>query len=81
MTKRSRRSKAKYQSRPARPEGSRPVQQPRAMPSEPASPARVLTRAQDPAIRYRHVMPEVRRIGIIAGVMILVLIVLSFVIG
>lgn len=81
MAKKSRRARAKYQGRTARPAGARSAQQPRAMPAEPQSPARVLSRAQDAASRYQHVMPEVKRIGIIAGAMILVLIILAFILG
>jgi len=31
--------------------------------------------------RYQHVMPELRRIGILGGLMILILITLSFILG
>lgn len=81
MTKRSRRDRAKHPARATRPAAARPAQPARAIPSEPQSSARVSSKAQDPAGRYQHVMPEVKRIGIIAGAMILVLIILSFILG
>jgi hypothetical protein len=31
--------------------------------------------------RYQYVMPEIKRIGIVAGAIILVLIILSFILG
>jgi len=44
-------------------------------------PARVTPVTQDRAARYGHVLPELRRIGIIAGVMVLVLIILAIALG
>jgi hypothetical protein len=38
-------------------------------------------KAQDLATRYQYVIPEVRRIGIIAGAIVIVLIILSFVLS
>lgn len=51
------------------------------MPVGPQAPPRSLSRAQDPAGRYQHVIPEVKRIGIIAGAIVVVLIILSFILG
>jgi len=56
------------------------------MPAEVPSPTRVSpkvqpSKVQDLTSRYQHVMPEMKRIGIIAGAIILVLIVLSFILG
>ena len=61
-------------------------QQPGPMPTKLQSPARVSPKAQAPKAqdltsRYQYVLPEVKRIGIIAGAIILVLIILSFVLG
>jgi hypothetical protein len=56
-------------------------QQLRPLPAEVTSPTRVPTKAQDLAGRYQYVIPEIKRIGIIAGAIILVLIILSFVLG
>lgn len=81
MTKKSRRSRARYPVRATGSTGARRAEQPRAVPSEPQSPARGFLRAQDPAIRYQHVIPEVKRIAIIAGAIILVLIILGFILG
>ena len=81
MAKKSRRARAKHRTTVARPAGGRPLQQPGAMPAGVQSPARVLARAQDFTSRYQYVMPELRRIAIIGGAMILVLIILSFVLG
>jgi len=81
MPKKSRRTKAKQRARVAQvaPEGS--SQQLRPLPDELQSPTRVSPKAQDLTRRYQYVMPEIKRIGIIAGAIILVLIILSFVLG
>ena len=78
MTKKKRRTRARPGS------GSqRPIQERReqlaATPSGRQQPARVSATARDTAGRYQHVIPELKRIGIIAGATILVLIILSFV--
>ncbi len=64
----------------------RNLQQSGPLSAEMQSPARVapkaqVVKAQDLTTRYQYVMPEMKRIGIIAGSIILVLIVLSFVLG
>jgi hypothetical protein len=51
------------------------------MPTKLQSPTRVSPKAQDFTSRYQYVLPEIKRIGIIAGAIILVLIILSFVLG
>jgi len=53
-------------------------QQPATAPSGRQQPARPSSMAQRSADRYQHVIPELKRIGIIAGIMILVLVILSF---
>ncbi len=78
MTKKKRRSKAKYSSRPQRPAHERQGQQPAGAPSGRQQPARASYMAQNSAARYQHVIPELKRIGLIGGVMILALIILSF---
>jgi hypothetical protein len=80
MPKKSRRAKAKRLAMTKATEQER-SQQPGSVPVEVKSPARVSAKRQDPSSRYQYVIPEVKRIGIIAGVMILVLIVLSFFLG
>ena len=79
MAKKSRRAKARQRARVARvAEEGRP-QQLRPLPAEVQSPTRVSPKAQDLTSRYQYVMPEIKRIGIIAGAIILFLIILSFV--
>ena len=81
MTKKPKSGKSKHRVKAARPAVARSLQQPRPVPTELQSPARVSSTAQDSPSRYEYVMPEVKRIGIIAGAIILVLIILSFVLG
>jgi uncharacterized phage infection (PIP) family protein YhgE len=61
-------------------------QQPMPVSTKLQSPTRVSPKAQAPKAqdltsRYQYVIPEVKRIGIIAGAIIVVLIILSFVLG
>jgi hypothetical protein len=81
MPKKSRRAKAKHRAKVARVTEERRPQQPEAVPVELQSPTRVSPKAQDSTNRYQYVTPEIKRIGIIAGAIILVLIILSFVLG
>ncbi len=81
MAKKSRRAKAKHRARVVKVTQERHSQQPGPPPSEVQSPTRVSSKVQDLTSRYQYVMPEVKRIGIIAGAIILVLIILSFVLG
>jgi len=82
MAKKQRRTKA---TRP-RPRDARPLHERvdrQAAPVSPTrqQPARVTPVARDRAVRYAHVLPELKRIGIIAGVMVLVLIILAVALG
>jgi len=79
MAKKSRRAKAKQRARVVQMAGEGRAQQPGPLPAEVQSPTRVSPKAQDFTSRYQYVMPEIKRIGIIAGAIILVLIILSFV--
>ena len=81
MAKKSRHAKARHRAGTAKGGQERRRQQSGPMPAEPQSPAQVLPKAQDFASRHQYVMPEIKRIGIIAGAIILVLIILSFVLG
>jgi hypothetical protein len=81
MAKKSRRAKARHRARAAKAVRERRPQQPRPMPAELQSPAQVSPKAQDFTSHYQYVMPEIKRIGIIAGSIILILIILSFVLG
>jgi len=81
MPKKSRRTKAKQRAKVAQIAGERHSQQPGPLPIESQSPTRVSPKAPDLTSRYQYVMPEIKRSGIIAGAIILVLIILSFVLG
>ena len=84
MAKKSRRNKAKHRARVVRAAQEARSQQPRPLPTELQSPARVSSKAQAPKVqdltsRYKYVIPELKRIGIIAGAIILVLIIVALV--
>ena len=81
MPKKSRRAKAKHRASVARAIQDRQPQQPMPVSAEIQSTPRVPPKPQDVTSRYQYVIPEVRRIGIIAGSIIVVLIILSFVLG
>ncbi len=81
MPKKSRRTKAKHRTRVAKAAQEGRSQQPGPLPAELQSPTRVSPKAQDLTSRYQYVMPEIKRISIIAGAIILVLIILSFVLS
>jgi hypothetical protein len=81
MPKKSRRAKAKHRAKVAKAALEGHLQQPGPMPAELQSPPPVSPKAQDLTSRYQYVLPEVKRIGIIAGTIILVLVILSFVLG
>jgi hypothetical protein len=91
MPKKSRRAKAKHRAAVAKAIQEGVPQQPRPLSAEIQSPARVSPRsqapksqvpkAQDLAGRYQYVVPELKRIGIIAGTIVVVLIILSFILG
>jgi type II secretory pathway component PulL len=96
MAKKSRRAKAKHRARVEKAAQERRLQQPAPVSAEVQSPTPVsptvqapkaqttkvqAPKVQDLASRYQYVIPEIKRIGIIAGAIILVLIILSFVLG
>jgi len=92
MPKKSRRAKAKQRARMTKsaeerhPQQSVPTPATMPTPTKPQSPTRVSPRIQVPKVRdlasrYQYVIPEVKRIGIVAGSIILILIILSFVLG
>jgi hypothetical protein len=81
MPKKSRRAKAKHRTKVAKVAQEGRSQQLGSLPAEVQSPTRVSPKAQDLTSRYQYVLPDVKRIGIIAGAIILVLIILSFVLG
>ncbi len=86
MAKKSKRAKAKYRARVASRAQEEHPQQLEPSPAEVPSTTRVSpkmqsSKVQDLSSRYQYVMPELKRIGIIAGVIIIVIIILSFVLG
>jgi len=81
MPKKSRRSKATHRAKLAKATQERHTQQLKPTTGKFQSPARISHEVQDSASRYQYIMPEVKRIGILAGAMILILIILSFVLG
>ena len=81
MPKKSRRAKAKQRTRVAKAAREVRSQKLGPLPAEVQSPTRVSPKAPDLTSRYQYVMPEIKRIGIIAGAIILVIIILSFVLG
>jgi hypothetical protein len=81
MAKKSRRAKARHRARATKSTRERRPQQLRPVPAELQSPAQVSPKAQDFTSHYQYVMPELKRIGIIAGAIILTIIILSFALG
>jgi hypothetical protein len=81
MAKKSRRAKDRQRARAGKAVRERRPQQRRSMPAGLQSPAKVSPKAQDFTTHYSYVMPEIKRIGIIAGPIILTIIILSFVLG
>jgi hypothetical protein len=81
MPKKSRRTKAKHRTRVAKVVQEGRSQQLEPLPAELQSPTRVSPTGRDLTSRYQYVIPEVRRIGIIAGAIIMVLVILSFALG
>ena len=85
MPKKSRRAKAKQRAAVAKAVQELRSQQPKPVPAEVQSAPRVSPRAQavpkaqDLASRYEYIVPEIKRIGIVAGSIILVLVILSFI--
>lgn len=88
MPKKSRRTKAKHRARLAEEIQRRHPQQAKPTIAEPQFPTKVspISAKASPGIqgsvdRYQYVIAEMKRIGILAGVIILTLVVLSFVLG
>ena len=86
MPKKSRRSKSRKRARLAqiaRERGSQPaapaVVAPAAAPD--VLPKKKISEALDLALRYGYVMADLRRVGILTAIILLILLVLSFVIG
>lgn len=86
MPKKSRRAKARRRAAVAKAVQDRRLPQPGPASAPVQTPAKTSTivqseKAQDSASRYQYVVPELKRIGIIAGSIILVLVILSFILG
>ena len=81
MAKKSRRNRARQQTKSRRTIQRIQPQVPNPVSSVSQSPARVTPKVETLTDRYQHVIPDIKRIGIIAGCMILVLIILSFILG
>jgi hypothetical protein len=83
MSKRSRRARARFKATQqvinrgeiSRPEPAKVTVEPKAL-KPVAEPPSVLAQTT----RYRYILPELRRIGIVAGVLFIIIIVLSFII-
>jgi hypothetical protein len=80
MPKKSRRAKAKHRARVSRVVQEKRTPQPKAQSGTVQPVSRVALSPEDSASRYQYVVPELKRIGIIAGAMIVVLIILSIVV-
>jgi len=80
MSKKSRRTKAKRRSGSAKLVQRQSPQRSELATAEPRASVGVSHGLQDFTARYQYVIPELKHIGIFAGAIILVLIVLSFVI-
>jgi hypothetical protein len=82
MTKKQRRTKAtKYRTRATAPVQERVDRRAATMSPGRQQAVRVTPGAQDRAARYEHVLPELKRIGIIAGAVIIVLVILGVALG
>ena len=81
MSKKSRRTKAKHRAKSAKTIKQRQPQLPKPVATKPQISAEVSPKIKSPAPQYQYVLPDLRYIGILAGSIITILIVLSFVLG
>jgi len=81
MPKKSRRNKAKHRARIAREIQGKHSQSPKSVSGQPQLTGKASLEAKEPINHYQYLMPELRRIGILAGAIILTLVVLSFVLS
>ena len=81
MAKNSRRNRIRHPGKSTKTIRSGQTPPLNAVANMPQSPARVSSDPQDFAGRYQYVIPEIKLIGIIAGPMILLLIILGFILG
>jgi len=86
MPKKSRRAKARRRApvtksvQEARPQQARPPSA-EVQGAPRVSPKAQVPKAQDLSSRYQYVVPELKRIGVIGGSIVVVLIILSFILG
>jgi len=89
MSKKSRRSRSKYQAKTTRVSEGGHSQQPnlvtqdtiKSVAAESKMPTGTTARSQYPVANYSYVTRDIRYIGILAGSMIVILIILSFILG
>jgi hypothetical protein len=81
MPKKSRRAKAKHRAKLAQETQRKYSQSLKPVTAQLQLAGKVSPEVKDPTKYYQYLMPELRRIGILAGAIILVLIVLSFILG
>jgi len=85
MPKKSRRSKARKRAKLAQMARERASQQAVPAVAAPAvaavPPKKKISEAPDLTLRFGYVMADLRRVGILTGIMLLILLVLSFIVG
>ena len=81
MPKKSRRAKAKHRAKLAQETQGKYSQPLKPVTAQPQLAGKGAPEVKDSAKHYQYLMPELRRIGILAGAIILVLVVLSFILG
>jgi len=79
MPKKSRRAKAKRRAKLAQETQRKYSQSLKPVTAQLQLAAKVSPEVKDPTKYYQYLMPELRRIGILAGAIILILVVLSFI--
>lgn len=78
MPKKSRRTKARYRAKTSRTALERHPQQARVASTRLPTASHLPSKTQELTSRHQHVIPELKRIGMIAGAMIIVLIIISY---
>lgn len=81
MPKKSHRTKAKRRARLAKEIRGTYSQSLKSVTAQPQLASKMSPEARSPINHYQYIMPELRRIGILAGAIILTLVVLSFILS
>ena len=86
MSKKSSRGKSKHRARATKTVEGRHLEQPKPVTPElvaakSQAPASIARKSQRPVVDYGYVIRDVRYIGILAGSLIVILIILSFILG